>query len=125
MIKDCQVCVAKFGAGPVGKLGVSHAGLSRAYPTAYTIGRQGVVIPRDVSFVRNCPGELVAFIESKATVAFSILRNTAFVGADATLDTGRIARHFGRQVEGDPGFSMCLSDLKQDIVKVVTNTVGA
>jgi len=69
MIKHGKVFVAIFRSAAISKMRIASSSATGANPVCYTVGRQGIMIPTNISSICRSTLEPVPFIIAEPTIA--------------------------------------------------------
>lgn len=92
LIENSQVFITILGTRTIGKTGITCPYTPRADPVGHTVGREGVIIPVYIGFIRGHPFKSTPLIPADPAVTPSPLGNLALISADITQDPFRVSR---------------------------------
>jgi len=84
LIEDSQVFAAILSPLRIGKPGIAGASSARADPISYTVGRQRIIVPTDITLGGSGTYKLISFIDAQSTIASTTYPNAALVGTKTT-----------------------------------------
>jgi hypothetical protein len=121
MNKNGQVCESLFRSGIIGIFRISFTRPAGTNPVSHAVGRERIVIKREVAALFASIDENPSFILTHTAVPAASLRDSALIDASRASDPLRITWRDCRQFEGFPDFGMNVYDMLFDIFKMRAN----